>query len=144
MSQHPTIIAKREAQRLQAENDGLRRWQQAALERRDLDRAEIERLQAGNAERDTRIARLVEDNQCIPLLQAEIERLRAAGQTLSLKIVEMSDQYEALDDVRGRLRAALTQISGFAKVMDENNWRDLRLHIERQCSDEQSKDTKNV
>ncbi len=33
-----------------------------------------------------------------------------------------------------RLQAALDQIHGFASVMDESNWRDLRLHIERQCS----------
>lgn len=30
--------------------------------------------------------------------------------------------------------AALEQISDFVAVMDETNWRDLRLHIERQCS----------
>ena len=30
------------------------------------------------------------------------------------------------------LRAALIQIRGFAFVMNERNWRDLRLHIERQ------------
>lgn len=29
--------------------------------------------------------------------------------------------------------AALEQISDFVAVMDESNWRDLRLHIERQC-----------
>jgi hypothetical protein len=32
-----------------------------------------------------------------------------------------------------RLIAALVQVRGFAHVMDESNWRDLRLHIERQC-----------
>ncbi len=32
------------------------------------------------------------------------------------------------------LVAAIAQIHGFASVMDESNWRDLRLHIERQCS----------
>lgn len=48
------------------------------------------------------------------------------------------EQAEKLRAENGRLRAALTQIRGFAKVMDENNWRDLRLHIERQCDNEQS------
>lgn len=32
-----------------------------------------------------------------------------------------------------RLRAALIQVRGFAKVMTQDNWADLRLHIERQC-----------
>lgn len=32
------------------------------------------------------------------------------------------------------LRAALIQIRGFVEVMEPNNWRDLRLHIERQCN----------
>lgn len=40
-----------------------------------------------------------------------------------------------------RLRAALTQVRGFVRVMESHNWRDLRLHIARQCNvlnDEQS------
>lgn len=43
---------------------------------------------------------------------------------------------DAADEIE-RLRAAQDQIRGFAKVMDENNWRDLKLHIERQCAVEQ-------
>jgi len=32
------------------------------------------------------------------------------------------------------LLGALEQIRGFASVMDESNWRDIKLHIQRQCS----------
>jgi len=32
-----------------------------------------------------------------------------------------------------RLRAALIQIRGFAGVMAPTNWKDMKLHIERQC-----------
>lgn len=32
------------------------------------------------------------------------------------------------------MKAALEQIRGFVAVMNESNWRDIRLHIERQCS----------
>lgn len=32
-----------------------------------------------------------------------------------------------------RLRADLGHIRGFASVMDENNWRDCKLYISRQC-----------
>lgn len=48
---------------------------------------------------------------------------------------------EAADEIE-RLRAALIQVRGFAQAMNENNWRDLRLHIERQtdCLLEQTGD----
>lgn len=32
-----------------------------------------------------------------------------------------------------RLLAALVQVEGFAHVMNERNWRDLKTHISRQC-----------
>lgn len=43
---------------------------------------------------------------------------------------EMCDR--AADEIE-RLRATLVQIRGFAHVMESHNWRDLQLHIERQC-----------
>lgn len=39
-----------------------------------------------------------------------------------------------LSEENDRLLDALIQIRGFAVVMNETNWRDLKLHIERQCS----------
>jgi hypothetical protein len=36
-----------------------------------------------------------------------------------------------------RLRAEFVQVRAFAKVMDENNWRDLSLRIQRQGIDKQ-------
>jgi hypothetical protein len=36
-----------------------------------------------------------------------------------------------------RLRADLSQVRAFAKMMDENNWRDLSLRIQRQGIDGQ-------
>ncbi len=48
-------------------------------------------------------------------------------------IIDLGERNEAIAEI-GRLRAAIAQIHGFASVMDENNWRDLRLHIERQCN----------
>ncbi len=32
-----------------------------------------------------------------------------------------------------RYRVAIVQIRAFALAMDESNWRDMKLHIERQC-----------
>lgn len=43
----------------------------------------------------------------------------------------VADMKEAASEI-DRLLAALVQIRGFAHVMSEDNWRDLRLHIERQ------------
>jgi hypothetical protein len=44
-----------------------------------------------------------------------------------------------------RLRAALIQVRGFAAMMDESNWRDLKTHISRQCAAlEQGDDSSNA
>lgn len=44
------------------------------------------------------------------------------------------DDFERAAEEIKRLRAALVQVRGYAAVMEPNNWRDLRLHIERQCN----------
>lgn len=59
-------------------------------------------------------------------LLARLEEREATGHQ-SFKIA-VSHQ-----DRADHYQAALTQVRGFAKVMGAHNWRDLRLHIERQC-----------
>jgi hypothetical protein len=46
---------------------------------------------------------------------------------------QLARQVDELEAENEQLRASLIQVRGFASVMAENNWRDLRLHIERQC-----------
>lgn len=54
--------------------------------------------------------------------------LGASGGPDAQKTARLEDEIE-------RLRGIIVQIRGFAHVMSDNNWRDLQLHIQRQCGD---------
>ncbi len=98
---------------------------EAEIERRQADQQDAAHLAAENFERAKRA-------------EAENERLRERLGPRGLEVVEINGAGHYVNErVKAeidRLRAALAQIHAFASVMDESNWRDLRLHIERQCS----------
>jgi hypothetical protein len=60
----------------------------------------------------------------------DITEIRTAfdGDDVPKKNVALRWAYDEIE----RLRADLVQVRAFAKMMDENNWRDVSLRIQRQ------------
>jgi hypothetical protein len=65
-----------------------------------------------------------------------VERLRQPVMLHSNPEQTNAERREAMAEIE-RLRADLSQVRAFAKVMDENNWRDVSLRIQRQGVDGQ-------